>query len=279
MSDQYMLSFGNNAVSFGGASAGWTPPYIPTPNNMVNVGGCFQNCTELVDGALDQYVYWSTHNTNISNHSGTFTDAGANTVAGLADLNQIPVGWGGNLVPASSTCTATKVNASTWKLDPAGTDVPIPFASLTGDLYIFTTSSVSSYAGVNMRKSNIWNKMHSFSTSAATYYYPMFFQGAYPTASSSQVTPTWIRCSSMYNGMLTASQTQGDMPGTLDYGTYGAMGFEYGTYNQGALTYFGFLVVNDPALISNGTFDPTTSAFGIHSNTNFRNSVLNWFVS
>lgn len=252
---------------------------IQTPNTLQNVGGVFSGCTEMTGGTLNQYNYWSTYNTSIRNHSGTFTDAGANTASGLLELNQIPTGWGGNLVPASNTCTALKLNASAWRLAPTGTDVNIPFNNLTGDLYIFTTSSVSSYAGVNMRKSNIWNKMNSFSTSAATYYYPMFFQDTCPTSSSSRVTPVWIRCSSIYNGMLTASQTTGDMPGTLDYSTYGPMDFEYGTYDPNGTVYFGFLVVNNPDLISNGVFDPHTDAFGIHSNTNFRDSVLNWFVS
>ena len=250
---------------------------LQTPSSLQNVGGCFSGCTELVDGALDQYTYWSTNNTGITNHSGTFTSAGSNTVSGLADLNQIPVGWGGNLVPASSTYTAHKQNAATWVMVINPGDSPINFANLTGDLYIFTTSSVSSYTGVNMRKSNIWNKVNSFSTSAATYYYPMFWQGSGTPSSRSSIVPTWIRCSSTYNGMLTAAQTAGDMPGTLDYGTYGPMSFEYGTYGGGD-TYFGFLVVNDPAVISNGTFNPSTTPFGIHSNTNFRDSVINWFV-
>lgn len=253
---------------------------IQTPNTMISVGGCFQGCTELAAGALDQYTYWSTYNTGISNHSGTFTDAGANTVTGLAELDQIPTGWGGNLAPISYTYTATKLNAAAWRMGVSGTDVAIPFDNLGGALNIFTTTSVSAYAGVNMRKSNIWNRRNGFSISnTPTYYYPMFWQSyGYPTGTSSSVVPTWIRTTSMYNGMLTSSQSAGDMPGTLDYSTYGPMDKEFGTYYSGRDVYFGFLVVNNSGLISEGVFDPTVDAFGIHSNSYFKDSVINWFI-
>lgn len=252
---------------------------IQTPNTMSNVGGCFQCCTELVSGALDQYNYWSTYNTGISNHSGTFTGAGANTVTGLAELNQIPTGWGGNLAPVSYTYTARKQNSAAWLMGVSGTDVAIPFDNLGGSLNIFTTASVSQYAGVNMKKSNIWNRRNGFSTYAATCYYPMFWQGnGYPTGTSSHVVPTWIRTTSYYNGMLTSSQSAGDMPGTLDYSTYGPMDKEFGTYYSGYDVYFGFLVVNNSRLISEGVFDPSRDAFGIHSNSNFKDSVINWFI-
>lgn len=251
---------------------------IQTPNTLLNVGGCFSGCTEMTGGTLGQYNYWSTYNTGISNHSGTFTDAGANTVTGLAELDQIPTGWGGNLMPVSHTYTATKQNSAAWLMGTAGTDVAIPFDNLGGELNIFTTSSVSEYAGVNMRKTNIWNRQRGFSTSRATYYYPMFWQGGYPTSASLTVVPDWIITTSMYNGMLTASQSAGDMPGTLDYATYGPMDKEFGTFDPVLDVYFGFLVVNDPYLIVDGAFDPTTDAFGIHSNGYFRDSVINWFI-
>lgn len=252
---------------------------IQTPNTLLNVGGCFSGCTEMTGGTLAQYNYWSTYNTGISNHSGTFTDAGSNTASGLQELNQIPTGWGGNLMPASHTYTAYKLNAAAWDMRQYDGDVAIPFDNLGGALNIFTTSSVSAYAGVNMRKTNIWNKKNGFSTSAATYYYPMFWQGpGYPTKSSSSIIPYWIRTTSMYNGMLTSSQSAGDMPGTLDYSAYGPMDKEFGTFDPDEDIYFGFLVVNNPDLISDGTFDQGADAFGIHSNTNFRDSVINWFI-
>ena len=251
---------------------------IQTPGTLLNVGGCFSGCTEMTGGALDQYTYWSTYNTGISNHSGTFTNAGANTVSGLAELDQIPTGWGGNLMPASHTYTATKKNAAAWQMGVSGTDVAIPFGNLGGALNIFTTASVSAYAGVNMRKSHIWNRLNKFSTSKPTYYYPMFWQGGYPTGSSSRIIPLWIRTTSMYNGMLTSSQSAGDMPGTLDYSAYGPMDKEFGTFDPDDDIYFGFLVVNNPDLISDGVFNCRVDAFGIHSNTNFRDSVINWFI-
>ena len=251
---------------------------IQTPDTMSAVGGCFQGCTGLVTGALDQYTYWSTYNPCISNHSGTFTDAGANTVTGLAELDQIPTGWGGNLAPVSYTYTATKQNAAAWLMGAASTDVAIPFDSLGGALNIFTTASVSQYAGVNMRKTNIWNRRNGLSTYSATYYYPMFWQAGppyYPTASSSNIPLTWIRTTSGYNGMLTASKSTGDMPGTLDYSTYGPMDKEFGTYVSSAAVYFGFLVLNAPI---DSSFSWSTTPFGIHSNSYFKDSVINWFI-
>lgn len=253
---------------------------IQTPNTLLNVGGTFSGCTEMTGGTLGQYNYWHTYNTNISNHSGTFTNAGENTASGLAELDQIPTGWGGNLVPVSHTYTATKQNSASWMMGVSGSDVAIPFENLGGSLNIFTTASVSSYAGVNMRKSNIFNRCNGFSVSSTpTYYYPMFWQASglpyYPTNSTSDVPLTWIRTTSMYNGTLSASESRGDMPGTLDYSTYGPMDKEFGTFDSTRDVYFGFLVLNSPI---DGTFDWSTTPYGIHSNTNFRNSVINWFV-
>lgn len=249
---------------------------IQTPNTLLNVGGCFSGCTEMAGGTLGQYNYWSTYNTGISNHSGTFTDAGANTASGLLELDQIPTGWGGNLMPASHTYTAVRMSAAAWLMDIYDGDDAIPFDNLGGALNIFTTSSVSAYAGVNMRKTNIWNRQNGFSTSAATYYYPMFWQGpGYPTKSSSSIIPHWIRTTSMYNGMLSARASAGDMPGTLDYATYGPMDKEFGTFDSTRDVYFGFLVLNAPI---DSSFDWSTTPFGIHSNNYFKNSVINWFI-
>lgn len=252
---------------------------IQTPDTLLNVGGCFSGCTEMTGGTLGQYNYWSTYNTGITNHSGTFTDAGANTVTGLAELDQIPTGWGGNLAPVSHTYTAVKANAAAWSMHIYDGDDGIPFDNLGGALNIFTTSSVSAFAGVNMRKTNIWNRANGFSTSKATYYYPMFWQAGppyYPKNSSSNVPLTWIRTTSMYNGMLTASQSAGDMPGTLDYSAYGPMDKEFGgTFDPNEDIYFGFLVLNAPI---DSSFSCASTPFGIHSNNNFRNSVINWFI-
>lgn len=272
-------TFQNMDRAFGPATALTEFVTMQTPITLVNVNSVFFGATNVASGALDQYTYWSTYNTNIANHSSTFKDTGANSQTGLAELNQIPTGWGGNMVPVSHTYTATKQTAAAWQMDASGTDVAIPFGSLGGALNIFTTASVSQYAGVNMRKSNIMNRCNGFSTSAATYYYPMFWQASgtpyYPTSTTSNVPLSWIRVTSMYNGMLTAAQSTGDMPGTLDYSTYGPMDKEFGTFDSTRVVYFGFLVLNSPI---NSSFDWTTTPYGIHSNKNFRNAVINWFV-
>lgn len=63
---------------------------------VTNVGGMFNGCKYVNGGALAQYNWFSTFALNITNHSGTFTDCGSETVDGAAELAQIPVGWGGN---------------------------------------------------------------------------------------------------------------------------------------------------------------------------------------
>ena len=128
-----------------------------------------------------------------------------------------------------------------------------------------------------MKKSNIWNKANGFSTqNIATYYYPAFFQGTgnWPTSGNVSFRPTWVFCPDMYNGMLTASQTAGDMSGTLDHEAYGPFTTKCGTFDSTKSTYFGFLVLNDPSALVN--FSGTTTPFAIHSNQYFRDMTLNW---
>jgi hypothetical protein len=100
--------------------------------------------------------------------------------------------------------------------------------------------------------------------------------GNWPSSGAKTFTPTWVFGPTNYNGMLDANTASGDMPGTLDYESYGPFSRLYGTYDSTKTTYFGFIVLNDPANIT--SFDPATTGFGIHSNTNFRNMVLNWFI-
>lgn len=272
-------TFQNMDRCFGPATALTEFVTMQTPSTLVNVNSVFFGATNVAAGALDQYTYWSTYNTNIINHSSTFKDCGANSQTGLQELNQIPTGWGGNMVPVSHTYTATNQTTAGWQMDASGTDVAIPFGSLGGSLNIFTTESVSQYSGVNMRKTTVYNRCNGFSTSAATYYYPMFWQVSgtpyCPTSTTSNVPLSWVRVTSMYNGMLTAAQSSGDMPGTLDYSTYGPMDKEFGTFDSTRVVYFGFLVLNSPI---DSSFDWTTTPYGIHSNNFFRNTVINWFV-
>lgn len=273
-------TFQNMDRCFGPATALTEFVTMQTPNTLVNVNSVFFGATNVASGALDQYTYWSTYNINIRNHSSTFKDTGANSQTGLQELNQIPTGWGGNMMPVSHTYTATRLSGyASWKMSVSGTDVAIPFGNLGGALNIFTTASVSQYTGVNMRKTSVYNRCNGFSDSAATYYYPMFWQASgtpyYPTSATSNVPLSWIRVTSMYNGMLTAAQSTGDMPGTLDYSTYGPMDKEFGTFDSTRNVYFGFLVLNTPI---HSSFDWTTTPYGIHSNNFFRNTVINWFI-
>ena len=233
---------------------------IQTPNTLENVGGTFSGCANIEDGMLDQYTYWSTYNTNISNHSGTFTNAGADTATGLAELNQIPVGWGGNYTPAStlmeSSCSQWKGRYDTWWINA---DFPTWTNVVPNHMNLFTMSSVSAYAGVSMNRGRIsrFNNL-STATRAELYFYPCFM-----THTSSAI--TWAVVTAYPNGQLASRQGNTDMPGTLDYSTIGPFTYEYGTFHDD-LVYFCFLVTNVPIADWTGL----TDAYGVLYNSNFK---------
>jgi len=60
----------------------------------------FKNCYNVESGALALYQQASEQTTPPASHSGTFTDCGRDSVAGSAELSQIPQDWGGTYSPA-----------------------------------------------------------------------------------------------------------------------------------------------------------------------------------
>lgn len=246
-----------------------TPIQCPT---VQNVGGMFQGCTNVEEGALDQYNWFNTYATNINNHSGTFTDCGSNTQTGTDELDQIPTGWGGNMVPPASTISGTRAQIYTrydaWDLGSS------PFSSIHG-MSLFTTVSVSSYAGVSMNRSRIM-AINGLDKGGALYFYPCFAQFS-GTGSSAVI--TWCYTTTGYNGMLTSRQGSTDMPGTLDYSTYGTFENEFGSYDSSKSVYFIFLVTND-TIADEDNLTPwggLSDAYGILYNGNFRNTDFKYF--
>lgn len=242
---------------------------------VTNVGGMFQNCTNIASGQLDQYNWFNTYGTLINNHSGTFTDCGSNSQTGLDELDQIPVGWGGNYVPPASTMTGTRIRVysqyDAWNL---GHNLSSVFSNPYG-MSLFTQVSVSSFAGVSMNRSRI-TKFNGLATGTGNdlYFYPCFAQ----LSSSSPYTIRWCYTTTGYNGMLTSRQGNTDMPGTLDYSTYGTFANEYGSYNSSDDVLFLFLVTNRP--IDEDALTPwggLTDAYGILYNSNFRNTDFWYF--
>lgn len=242
---------------------------IQTPSTLNNVGGMFSGCRNIESGTLSQYTYWSTYN-NISNHSGAFTDAGADTTTGLAELNQIPVGWGGLYTPSSTLMVSSrerwKSNYDTWLIggegSPAWTNV------VPNHMNLFTMSSVSAYAGVSMNRSRI-SRFGSLdvSTTAELYFYPCFMQHTYSAI-------TWAVVTAHPNGQLASRQSNTDMPGTLDYSTIGPFTYEYGTFDANGSVYFCFLVTNYPL---DGDWWLGNS-YGVLYNSNFKTDAgLRWF--
>jgi hypothetical protein len=225
--------------------------------NVINVGGMFDNCTEIEDGALDQYNWFNTYGVNITNHSGTFTSCGSNTQTGLAELNQIPVGWGGNLVPASTLMTSNRVaytskNYTAWTITGNAPD----WTNIIG-MYLFTQASVAKYTGVSMNRGRIPNPLNGLGTAQASYalyFYPAFVQCTkIPGQSGNSV--SWLVTTDNPNGHLDVGQSSTDMPGTLDYSTYGPFTREYGTYDSTQDVYFVFLVTNVPIAQWSGLTD------------------------
>lgn len=240
-----------------------------------NVGGMFEGCTNVEDGALDQYNWFATYGVNISNHSGTFTSCGSSTQTGLAELDQIPVGWGGNMVPASTLMTSTYGSTSCWRITDPGTGFP-GFDKVKDGMYLFTQASVSTYAGVSMNRNRISNQLNGIGTtkgSYALYFYPAFVQ-CLRTPGQTGNSVSWVVTTDNPNGYLTVSQGNTDMPGTLDYSTYGPFTNEYGTFDSTKIVYFVFLVTNVPI----DQWGGLTDAMGFLYNNNFKSDAgLRWF--
>jgi hypothetical protein len=257
----FIDEYGNTCDSFDRMFAGCTGLTYIEPihwNGVLNIGGMFNDCINVEGGALDQYNWFATYAVNITNHSGTFTNCGSDTQTGVADLAQIPVGWGGTLVPASTLMGSKKVGNFAWAITGTAPAWPtVPYG-----MYLFTEASISKYAGVNMRKSNITKIHNGLSTSTNTYYYPAFVQ--YQNNSTANMNLEWITTTDNYNGTLNAYTTAGDMPGTLDYSTYGPFTREYGHYEPTGTVCFTFLVTNVPI-----SAWQTTEGYGVLSNTNF----------
>ena len=233
--------------------------------SLFNVNQAFDSCTRVEDdSALSLYDAWS-QNSNITNHSATFSSCGSSTY-----LAQIPVGWGGTLVPASTLMTSArgkwKSNYDQWSIDSNAPD----WTNMNG-VYVFTESSVSSYAGVSMNRSRIakFNSLNTTQGQAVLCFYPCFMQHT-----TSAI--TWAVTTDSPNGSLTISQGNTDMPGTLDYSTYGTFGYEFGTYNSAGTVYFCFLVTNDPI---SSSFNLSSSPYGVLYNSNFKNDGgFRWFT-
>ena len=231
---------------------------------LFNVNQAFDSCTGVTDSsALSLYTAWS-QNANITSHSATFSDCGP-----AQYLAQIPVGWGGTQIPASTLMTSArgkwKSNYDVWSISADNPD----WTDMNG-VYIFTEASVSSYAGVSMNRTRIgkFNSLNTTQGQAALYFYPCFMQHT-----SSAI--TWAVTTASPNGSLTVSQGNTDMPGTLDYSTYGPFSLEFGSYDSAGTVYFCFLVTNDPI---SSSFDLSSTPYGVLFNSNFKTDAgLRWF--
>ena len=86
----------NMSSMFIGCSSLTSVPLFDT-SSVTNMTNMFKDCTAVESGALALYNQASTQTTPPSNHSGTFTNCGSNTVSGAAELAQIPTSWGGTM--------------------------------------------------------------------------------------------------------------------------------------------------------------------------------------
>lgn len=235
--------------------------------NAANVASMFKDAVNMNSFASGQYNYFKDM-TGIDMHTECFKNCGSATTAGLAELNVIPVGWGGLMVPVSTLMTTqnsaggNNKNTYWWKLL---TNYP-SFDSLSGLLHIFTQASVTAYTGVSMNRSRIFSTKNSLNTSvgiSALYFYPVFLQAS--SISSSTISGiTWMLAPSSPHGTLPVSVSSTDMAGTLDDSVYGPLNLSYGTYDSTKDTYFAFLVTNSPITdyVSSNIIDLSTMPYG-----------------
>ena len=237
---------------------------------FTNANEMFAGCTEVADGAKDAYDVFSAMDP-LPTHADTFKNCGSNTQTGQADLAQIPLSWGGTLAPPSTSTAFTLVESSRTKYKWRYNDTNGPDWSTNPVLYIFTDSSLSQYAGINMRKTTTGNIQNGL-TSGERYYMPAFVQ--FDSGSSGAI--TWVLTTTGYNGHLNASTSAGDMPGTLSYDNFGSTDQHFGTYDSSKTVYFCFLVTN----VTIDNWGGLTDAYGIQGN-NYYNAgfQLKWFTA
>ena len=84
----------NMSNMFNGCTSLTTVPLFDT-SSVTNMEAAFYGCTNVESGALALYQQASMQANPPSNHGGTFTNCGSNTVTGAAELAQIPSSWGG----------------------------------------------------------------------------------------------------------------------------------------------------------------------------------------
>lgn len=76
------------------------PQYTMT--SATNTNYMFSECPNVASGALSLYNSVSRQASPPANHTEMFTNCGANTVTGAAELAQIPASWGGLYVPGTN---------------------------------------------------------------------------------------------------------------------------------------------------------------------------------
>lgn len=216
-------------------------PVLSGFTNLGNVNGLFANCTEMSTNVLNNYNYLSNLST-ISSHGDTFLNCGLNATGGSAILAQIPTSWGGTYMPPSTIIPFVRdspANHYRWNLG-FGDEGYIDFNTLVGNFNMFTTGSVSSYAGVAMNRSRLTKINGNFvvSDSVDEYYYPCIYQDDLDGRL------TWAIIPVNYQDCLLANESSKDMSGTLDYSVNGPYTLSSGTFDDMSDISFSFVVFN-----------------------------------
>ena len=241
-------------------------PQIPSgiTSSGFGIDAFFANNPDVSTGMLAAYNALSAITPN---GSRCFTGTGTNTVQGMADRAQIPQSWGGDYVVQDLYVGTSWSKSSSFSVGTTWSFTSnVDFSTLTS-MQVYTESSISQYAGVNMKKSNIKTRVGSFSNgSVATYYWPAFVQFNNNSISSGIA---WGLFPTSCNGTLTSSQSSGDMPGTLSYSNYGNHSVQLGTYSSSLNVVFCIIVTNT------STLDSTSlSNYGVLWNSYFYNDPV-----
>lgn len=242
---------------------------IPLKDGVItNTAGMFSGCTGVTDASAFSYYLRLNEYGSISNHSGMFSDCGPSTY-----LAEIPTSWGGTQVAASDALTLA-VDSPKYSWTVTADTGSLDFSTLAS-VDIWTNSSMSQYAGINMRRGNTkWIWRNTTSNNVTVYYYPCLMQ-CYTLDTSYPDWPEWIMLTTNYNGMLASGTIQGDMPGTLDKNSIGPLTYKWGSFVTNLDVHFAFYVTDSsPTDIANDI--PFRDRCGFQNNSYYQASSLEY---
>ena len=207
-----------------------------------NVSYMFNGCTAVESGSLALYQQMSTQAVPPTDYSNCFTNCGANTASGLAELNQIPYEWGGNYdvrTHMSATSSDSYLDEGYYRYAYL-CGATSPDWSTSPQLDVVTSGIYFNFAASNI--CCIHNGGGDFST--LSYARPAFVQFDSNTTSPGV---TWVLTTSSPLATYTGSGV--DISKAMQSSSaYGLTNKVFGTYDSSKSVYFVYLItIKDPS--------------------------------